>query len=306
MSRASSFTRQLLLIRKIQQENAKGVFPTLEALMNDVTKNLFNRNLDEVGISEITFKRDLQQIRKFFCIPIFYDKKEKGYYIEDYPQNESIIETALESFEILSSLNNDGVMPDFIIPEKRKSTGTQYFSNLMACIKNEDIVSFAYFKYDTEITTHPVIYPYALKESQRRWYLIGKTTCTNEIRAYGLDRISNINRTGLKFKKTTTTTEIIKKYEDCFAMFSSDANPEKIIISYDKRDGNYIKSFPVHHSQLTEKEEENRIFFSFYLKIEPDFMMELLSRAWSLEIIEPLSLRTELHKILTDAKFRNS
>lgn len=305
MTNASSFTRQLLLIRKIKHENKKGRYPTFEELINYVIKELSNRNLDEIGISEITFKRDLKQIRKYFNIPIDYNKKEKGYNIDDFSDKESIIETVLESFEILSSIGSDGGMPEYVIPEKRKSSGTEHFSYLLSYIKKNETVSFDYFKYDTETTTNPHINPIALKESQRRWYLIGVIEGETKIRAFGLDRISKLESTGKKFLKTTTIPEIIKKYEDCFAMFSSEEEPQKIVLSYDKRDGNYIKSFPIHHSQKIEKEEENRLTFSFFLKIELDFFMEILSRTWSVEVIEPLSLRKQLYDVLSAAKARS-
>jgi predicted DNA-binding transcriptional regulator YafY len=306
MSKTSSLLRQFLLIRKIQKENKSKKFPDLGELRNHVIKELSNRDIDEFGSSELTFKRDIKQITSYFGIPIAYNRKEKGYYIEDYQHNNDIIETVLESFEILTSLGNDGGMPDYVIPEKRKSIGTEHFSYLLSCIKNSEIISFDYFKFDTERTTKPVIKPYALKESQRRWYLLGTIENEDSIRAYGLDRISNLYSIEKKFLKVLTIEKIIEKYKDCFAMFSSKEKPEKIILSYDKRDGNYIKSFPIHHSQKIEKEEENRLTFSFFVKIEPDFLMELLSRTWSVEVIEPLSLRKHLKSIFEDAQSRNT
>lgn len=306
MAKTSALLRQVLLIRKIEKENASGNFPTLVALMHHVVKELSIRSVEEFGSSELTFKRDIRQITDYFGTPISYDRKEKGYFIEKDYQNDALFQTVLESFEILTSIGNDGGMPNYIIPEKRKSSGTEHFSLLQNCIKECEIVSFDYFKYDSETTSHPKVKPYALKESQRRWYLIGTTETDSNIRAYGLDRMSNLNISGNKFKKTLTISEIIQKYEDCFAMFSSEEQAQKIILTYDRRDGNYIKSFPIHHSQKIEKEEENRLTFSFFLKIEPDFLMEILSRTWSVEVIEPLTLRKKLELIFTEAKKRNS
>lgn len=305
MSKTSSFTRQLLLIRKIRKDNKIGVFPSLEKLIDYVTNELVFRDIFDAGISDITFKRDLHQIKNYFNIPIKYDKREKGYFIENSYENDSIIESVLESFEILSSLGSDGGMPEYIIPEKRKSNGTEHFSFLQSCIKNGEVISFDYFKYDTENVTHPIIAPYALKESQRRWYLLGVPDGKFEIRAYGLDRMSKLDATGKRFEKIITSDDIIAKYTSSFAMFTSEQEPQHIVLSYDKRDGNYVKSFPIHDSQKIEKEEENCVIFSFFLKIELDFIMELLSRSWSVEVIEPSSLRNQLCTIFTDASLRN-
>ena len=305
MAKTSSLLRQLLIIRKIQKENKRGLFPNLNELMEYVVNDLSVRDIFDFGSSELTFKRDIKQITEYFGIPISYNRKEKGYYITDSQDNESIIETVLQSFEILTSLGNDGGMPDYIIPEKRKSSGTEHFSFLQTCIKSAVSISFDYFKYDSETTSHPTVKPYALKESQRRWYLIGTNETDNSIRAYGLDRINNIIGTEKKFIKTLTISDIVNKYVDCFAMFSSKKEPQKIVLSYDRRDGNYIKSFPIHHSQKIEKEEDNRLTFSFFLKMELDFLMEILSRSWSVEVFEPLSLRQQLHSIFSEAQSRN-
>jgi len=305
MSQTSSITRKLLMIRKIQSDNKKGLYPSLGDLVNYVTDELQRREIIDVGLSNLTFKRDIKEIKKYFDIPLVYNRKLKGYEIDKDYENDSIIETILEAFEILSSLGGDGGMPDYVIPEKRKSKGTEHFTFLLSCIKNNEIVTFSYFKYDSNTTTKPIIAPYALKESRQRWYLLGIPEGKTDIRAYGLDRISTLNSIERRFKKQISIDEIIEKYVNCFAMFSSTEEAQEIILSYDQRDGNYIKSFPMHHSQKVE-DKGNKVIVSLYLKIELDFIMELLSRSWSVEVIEPLTLRAEFKRIFKEASLRNS
>ncbi|MFS6557285.1 WYL domain-containing protein, partial [Parabacteroides distasonis] len=75
---------------------------------------------------------------------------------------------------------------------------------------------------------------------------------------------------------------------------------------YSPLDGRFIKSAPIHSSQkvLVDSDEEFRI--SLRLRITNDFVMELLSRSNSLEVISPQHLRERIRKVYEEALKRNS
>jgi proteasome accessory factor B len=297
MSNLSQFKRQLLIIRKVQRNNQKNVFPSLEDLRNYLEK-------EEIEVSEITLKRDVRDIRSDFGIDLEYSKKERGYYINSDIENDSVLQGALEFFEILTSLNRDGGMPDFVLPEKRKAKGTEHFYHLMKAIENKEKVSFTYTKYDSEQQTNPIVSPHFIKESRGRWYLIANEENKTDFKSYALDRMSDVFTTREKYRKRLPKKLIEEKYKDCFAMFTSEKKPENVILSFDKRDGNYINSYPIHHSQKTEIKKD-KVFVYLKIKITLDFIMELMSRAWSVEVIEPVSLRETLHNYFKEATKRN-
>lgn len=297
MSNNNQFLRQLLIIRKIQTDNSKNIFPSIEDLISYLKKENIERSI-------LTIKRDFSSIRADLMIDLEFDRKEKGYFINSKIEDSSIVQTALESFEILSSINRDGRMPEFIISEKRKSKGTEYFYLIMKAIEEKSRITFRYQKYDSNIVTEPIVEPHAIKESRGRWYLLAVEKGEVEIKAYALDRISRIRENGGNFKKRIGREIIEKKYDDCFAMFTSNEPAQKVVLSFDKRDGNYINSFPIHHSQKTEYRNDN-VIVTLDIKITLDFIMELMSRAWSLEVIEPISLRNQLHEIFKKASERN-
>lgn len=199
----------------------------------------------------------------------------------------------------------DDRFPDYIIPEDRKSDGVEHFSYLARCIEDQKYVAFDYFKYDSNQTEKKTIAPFALKQSRNRWYILGIQESETQVKAYGLDRILLPEKTNKKINQKVSLQEINDLYKDCFAMFTTKSPAEDVVLSFDKRDGNYIKSFPIHHSQKLE-EKEGRIVVSLHVKITLDLMMELMSRSWSIEIIQPLSLRENLQKIYASALQRNS
>lgn len=305
MSKNSQINRQIVIIRKLISETEKHNFISKTEIVEYLEKTLVD--YEKINLSNSTIDRDIKNIKEFFNIPLMYSKMYDGYYIDndfsisDSPQ----IQSVLESFEILSSLNKYGGMPDFVIPEKRKSAGTEHFGFISTAIRDKKHLSFDYFKYDTNSHFAYVISPFALKESKNRWYVIGFEKGKEQLKAFGLDRISNIDFSGTLYIDKISSQNIIDYYADCFAMFTSNKNPEKIILSFDSRDSNYIKSFPLHPSQKIVMETENRTQFELYIKITLDFIMELMSRAWSVEVIEPISLRLQLKDIFIDAQLRN-
>lgn len=297
MSNTSQLQRQLLIVREIQKAGRNGYFPTL----NELIIFLENHNF---FVTKPTIDRDLKNIRDGFNVDLQYSKKEHGYFIESKIETDSIIQFALESFEVLSSINRDGGMPEFVIPEKRKSKGTEHFYILTKCIEKKSIITFGYKKYETNTETQPIVKPQAIKESRDRWYLLAIPENETEIKSYGLDRINYIQETGNFFNKRMNVENIEKKYVDCFAMFTTKEEPQKVVLLFDERDGNYISSFPIHHSQQTEH-KNNRVIVTLNIKITLDFMMELMSRAWSVQVLEPQSLREEIHRYFTEASERN-
>lgn len=302
MPNFNQLRRQLLIIRKIEDDNRKGKYPSIEALQ--VYLERMSPDGDKSGLSVPNIKRDFLDIRTDFKIALEYSKKERGYFIEYKTANDSIMKKALESFEILNSINMDGGLPEFVIPESRKPTGTEHFYTLLKSIESKSHVTFKYHKFESNSITKPVIAPYAIKESRERWYLLGTPKGEKEIKSYGLDRMEEVDVTGEYYYARIDRDTIEKKYTDCFAMFTSDEEPQKVVLSYDERDGNYIKSFPIHHSQKIEI-QNNRIVVTLNIKITLDFMMELMSRAWSIEVIEPLSLRQDMRNYFKGASERN-
>lgn len=253
----------------------------------------------------ITFKRDLSDIRNDFNIDIIYNRKGNVYQIDSLKVEDSRLDLMLNSYKIYNAFLGFNTLPEHIIPEQRKSNGLDNFGIISDAISEKIYLEFDYFKYDSNQKEHKKIKPFALKESKNRWYLIGSYENKNDFRAFGLDRISNLYKLDQKFNKFPDIDTINNYYNDSFAMFT-EGEVEKVILSFDLRDGNYINSYPIHHSQKCEiNQEKKRYIVHLKIKITLDFIMELMSRAWSLEVIEPIYLREKMTTIFEEAYKRN-
>lgn len=296
MSKVNCLKRYINIIQCIQ--NYKNKYPSKK----DIIDFLENKR-DIEGLSERTFRHDIEDISTIFGIEIKYNFQEKGYYISDNSNN-PLINNLLESFEIVNAFGGYKILPDFILPEKRRSHGLQHLIPLKKAIEDNICVTFNYKKFYPEIDQKRTIEPYALKESHGRWYLLGVDYDGDQstAKSFGLDRIYNLDLSIIKFKKNKKVG-LANKYMHSFAMFT-DGKPERVILSFDLRDGKYIESMPIHHSQII-THKNDRIQVELYICITLDFIMELMSRSWSIVVIKPLSLRERMREIYLDAAERN-
>jgi predicted DNA-binding transcriptional regulator YafY len=84
-------------------------------------------------------------------------------------------------------------------------------------------------------------------------------------------------------------------FEECFGVIAGDGTKvEDVKLKVSDGQANYLRSLPMHHSQL---EMERTDYYSvFTLRIRPtyDFLQEILWNGEDIEVLEPLWLREEI------------
>ena len=127
------------------------------------------------------------------------------------------------------------------------------------------------------------------------------------LKTFGVDRIRELRVLEDEGFKRDREVEVDELFRDCYGIWNQQDIPvEDIELRYDALDGKFLKSVPLHHSQrvLADTEEEFRI--ALRLRITNDFVMELLSRSRSLEVIRPQHLRERVRQVYEEALRRNS
>ena len=181
-----------------------------------------------------------------------------------------------------------------LICEERKPLGTEHMSGLLYAIQNNFQVEFNYNKYIDDTLSHRQVKPIALKEARNRWYLIGADIQDdNKVKNFSLDRISNLKITNKNFKPIRYN--VYQEFMNSFGIINgTDEPPVKVILSFTSREGKYIESLPIHHSQelILKTEEEYR--FSYFIRPTYDFRMEILSYGDQVKVMEPESLQKQI------------
>ena len=128
----------------------------------------------------------------------------------------------------------------------------------------------------------------------------------DKLRVYALERMTYVKLyKDLKFKPKNTKY-ILKLFDDSFGVWVDETiDVEDVVIRYDKLDGEFVNSMPLHPSQHIIDSTENSVTIGLRLRITNDFVMALLSRSRSLEVIAPLSLRQRVERVFREALERN-
>lgn len=249
-------------------------------------------NFDLNDYSDRSFERDKSDIETNSQFPsIGYNRAENSYYLN--PEEVHLLDQfegyslLVENEFLLSSINKNGLFSDKIIFETRKFAGTKCLPILKKAIDEQSEIKFDYFYYDTQETKTKIVKPYRLKLKDFRWYLLAQDDSKADFKSYGLERISNMHILCEKFE--LETIDFNEPYRDAFAMFT-DGEAEKVILEFSPRDGNYLRSNPIHHSQKVTTLPDG-VQIELHIKPTLDLIMELMKRTWSLKIIEPLHLK---------------
>ncbi len=121
------------------------------------------------------------------------------------------------------------------------------------------------------------------------------------------DRIRNLDVLEDETFERNTDISVADMFRDSYGIRDDPSIPvEDIELRYDALDDCFVKLALIHSSQniLADTAEELRI--SLRLRITNDFVMEMLSRSHSLEVIRPQHLRECIRHVYEEALKRNS
>jgi len=283
MSKRESISRYNLIIRKVRR------CPSTYNEIADYLSRESELQSYNFNTSKRTFQRDLEDIRSLFDIDIQYDFSKRVYFISDEGRPE-VNDRILEAFDTFNALNVSDRLSKCIHFERRRPQGTENLFGLLHAIRNQVRIKFTYQKFWEDEASSRFIEPYALKEFRNRWYVIGKDLNDEQVKSYGLDRLTNLEITRKAFAYPLDF-DVEEKYRFCFGIISSDDNkPKEIILSFDPFQGKYIKTMPLHETQeiLVDTDDELRIRLMLF--ITHDLVMELLSYGDSMKVIQPQEL----------------
>ena len=145
--------------------------------------------------------------------------------------------------------------------------------------------------------------PYFLKQSQNRWYLVAMDG--GVLKCFELGRFSSFRMLEEEFIRDEGVRSE-ELFRDCFGIWDDPRMPvEDIRLRFSALDGRFIKTLPLHSSQRIVEETDEYVEVSLRLKITNDFVMALLSRSASLQVLSPHSLKSRLTTTWAEALERN-
>ena len=250
-----------------------------------------------------TLQRNIKTIEEIFGIEI---QNVKGRGITSWtgdPVYTDRFKELLSEIEILSTVGSDSGTRDFIIPEQRTMAFSVDIHKVLESIKQRRRVRFSYsLPRSGGKEVEYVAEPYFLKQSQNRWYLVAMVESV--LKCFELGRFVDFKVLDEDFVQGSGV-RAENLFRDCFGIWDDPKMPvEDILLRFSPLDGRFIKTLPIHSSQKIEETDEY-VEVTLHLKITNDFVMALLSRSSSVEILAPQSLKDRMYDIWTAAPGRN-
>ena len=125
--------------------------------------------------------------------------------------------------------------------------------------------------------------------------MIAKNSSDGIVKTFGLDRLSSLDITNVKFKRPDNF-DIHEYYKYSFGIITPEDDPLDIILSFTPFQGKYIKTMPLHESQEILVDDEKELRIKLKLSVTIDFIMELLSYGKNMKVISPDSLKEMIRK----------
>ncbi|HAY18407.1 MAG TPA: hypothetical protein DCY24_04285 [Rikenellaceae bacterium] len=269
--------------------------------------------------SRRTFNNHRLAVADLFGIDIDCDRRTNCYFIPyggDVLDNEESIGWLVNTFTVnnLLSLSKERLSGRVSVEEI--PSGQKYLTAIMQAMEDGKELEIVYGKYSSDSLETLHIQPLAVKEHEKRWYLVafcheraasGDSEAGNDDmnawRVYGLDRICSLRVTGNSFKMPRNF-DVDGIFSQSYGIYFPKAGQKPVTIRFKVTDeeARYIRDLPIHRSQAEEGKAEGggRIF---RIRVIPNknLTMEFCRHAGRLEVLEPEAVRREVMEELEKA-----
>ena len=253
-------------------------------------------DMHESQYGERNFHRHRDTITEIFGIEIVCNHTTKEYSIEGLDNNggKRVRAWLMNTFAINNMVNNAGGLQDRIIFEEIPE-GTRFLSTIVNAMKDGKQLWVSYQGFNRPEPHSFLLAPYCLKVFKQRWYMVGKPEDhpeEAEPRVYALDRVKELTMTDKSFRLPKDFKASLF-FRSQFGVDRRIREAAKVVVRVSEFDANFIKTLPIHDSQIEMKSEDGWVYFSYYVAPTYDFIQELRKFGSTMEVLEPASLREQ-------------
>ena len=268
--------------------------------LNEIQEEWRAHNADyDITLHRNTFMSYKRTAEEMFDININCDRSTNEYYIE-YPEeigNSPINQWLIQAASSTDVISRRKRLADRIILESTFG-GEEHLDAITDAMSRSKCINITYHSYWMDAQNFTVE-PYFIKFFRQRWYLIGHCHERNALRVYSLDRMDCATVSDKSFTmKEKNYPQVL--YNDNFGIIHGEENAKAhdILLKFTTKQGQYIQTRPLHHTQEVISHDENFIIFKMHMKITLDLVQELLSYGFSLQVLSPDCLIKEIRKTI--------
>ena len=266
--------------------------------------------------SRRTFNNHRLAVEEIFGVDIECDRKTNRYHIpfcEDVLDNDESIGWLVNTFTVNSLLSLGKERLSGRVSVEEIPSGQKYLTAIMQAMEDGKELEIVYGKYSSDSSETLHVQPLAVKEHEKRWYLVAfcheravadsGNDDINAWRVYGLDRITSLQVTEVPFRMPNDF-DVDGIFSQSYGIYFPKAGQKSVTIRFKVTDeeARYLRDLPIHRSQVEEGKAEGggRIF---RIRVIPNknLTMEFCRHAGRLEVLEPEAVRREVMEELEKA-----
>ena len=274
------------------------IYKAQRITFEDINEKWLANDLSEgIKLSLRTFHKWLIAAEEMFGLVIECERRGGyHYYIAnaDELKGDNIRNWLLSTISVSNLLIDNQHMKDRILLEKVPS-GQEYLYDIIEAMKHSQIINMTYHSYWRVKSNNFNVEPYCVKLFKQRWYLVARSIYNNKVMIYSLDRILTLDILAdekFKMPDSFNPTKFFSEYYG--VIIDGEQTIEHVKLKVSAAQANYLRSLPMHHSQL--EIERTSEFSIFRMTVRPtyDFQQEILKNGEDIEVLEPTWLRNKI------------
>ena len=250
-----------------------------------------------------TFNNHRDAVEEVFGISIGCNRSTNRYFIK---AGEDISDESTENAWLINSFTVNNMLR--LSKEKLQGrvsvedipSGHMHLTEVMEAMTENLEVVMEYHKYTSEESETLTIWPYAVKEFAKRWYIIAYCKEREGLRVYGLDRVKNMKVTGKKFKMKSGF-DVDELFATSFGIYLPGGKGQTITFRCSEREAKFLRDLPLHSSQEEVRKEGDSVIFSIFVCPDKNLIMEICKHGSRIEVLSPAEVRNAVKEELAKA-----
>ena len=253
--------------------------------------------------SRRTFNNHRAAVEEVFGIVIGCNRSTNRYFIkagEDISDENAENAWLINSFTVNNMLRLSKEKLQGRISVEDIPSGHMYLTEVMEAMTENLEVVMEYHKYTSEESETLTIWPHAVKEFAKRWYIIAYCKEREGLRVYGLDRVKSMEVTGKKFKMKSGF-DVDELFATSFGIYLPGGKGQTITFRCSEREAKFLRDLPLHSSQEEVRKDGDSVIFSIFVCPDKNLIMEICKHGSRIEILSPAEVRNAVKEELVRA-----
>lgn len=194
-----------------------------------------------------------------------------------------------------ASLKIDEISTDEVVgfDENMDLEGLDHFTPLFNAISEKRTLCITYKSFRQDQEVEYTVYPYYLKQYNKRWFLIARNVGYEALTNYALDRILGIKETDVPFQPADIN---FADYFDEMIGVSKDSNAEPTLVKLwvSPVSWPYVRTKPLHGTQKKVAEDATGAVITIEVYVNYELEQLILSFGENMEVLEPEWFREKI------------